>query len=206
MTTRERPQLDRGVILAWRRRGASLALGEACIEKGYRAATIKDVVVRGRTSRNTVYELFKNKEAIFLFLFDSGVAEIEGRIEAACAAAGEGREQRLEAGLAALLGWVAEEPISAWAVFVEAICATPDSLRRYLGTISRLADLVSEVLPTEVRRPKVFEESVVGGVASILNGRIRAGEAVQVPALLADLMTLIRGPFLSVTPGAGAAV
>jgi AcrR family transcriptional regulator len=206
VTNRERPQLDREVIFAWRRRSAALALGEACIEKGYRAATINDVVARARTSRGTVYELFKNKEEIFFFLLDSSEAELSARVEDACGSAGEDRAGRLEAGLAAVLGWVAEEPVRAWAVFVESICATPDSLRRHTDAISRFANLLGEVVPRDVPRPRSFEESVVGGVASLISGRIRAGEAAQVPALLGELMMLLRGPFLSVGPGARAAV
>jgi AcrR family transcriptional regulator len=206
VTTRERPQLDREVILAWRRRSAALALGEACIEKGYRAATINDVVIRAGTSRGTVYELFKNKEEIFLFLFESSEAELSARVEAACSSAGEDRDHRLEAGLAAVLGWVAEEPVRAWAVFVESLCATPDSLRRYTDSISRFANLLGEVVPREVQRPRFFEESVVGGIALLINGRLRAGEAAQAPALLGELMMLVRGPFLMVDPGARAAV
>jgi AcrR family transcriptional regulator len=203
---RERPQLDRRVLHAYRRRHLTDALGELCIEQGFRATTISDVVDRAETSRATVYELFANKEEIFLALLERTEAELFARVEEACRSTGEGPERQLEAGLAAVLRWVAGEPIYAWICFVESVCATPDSLRRYLEAIAHFTELLRDVLPPEVPRPKSTEESLVGGVASILSGTIRAGEAERAPALHDQLLVFLRGPFLSVSARPTAAI
>ena len=55
-------------------------------------------------------------------------------------------EQRVEAGLGAVLTWVAEEPGPAWALFVEASCATSESLRRF-RIINGEAERATELLP-----------------------------------------------------------
>lgn len=92
-------------------------------------------------------------------------------------------EPRLEAGLAAVLAWVAERPAHACALFVDAFGATPESMRRYLAAVAAFTELLSEALPNEVPRPKTVEESLVGGIASLLSGTIRAGEAQRAPEL-----------------------
>jgi AcrR family transcriptional regulator len=147
-----------------------------------------------------VYEHFAGKEAIFLALFDRASAELRERVDSACAAAPQDSEARLRAGLNALLAWVAAEPASAWVCFVESLCATPASLRRYLDAIEDFTALLAGAVPSEVRRPATTEESLVGGVASLLSGLLRRGEALRAPELAPQLLAFLRGPFLAGPP------
>jgi AcrR family transcriptional regulator len=192
-----RPRLDREFLLSHRRRRFAYALGEVCVEKGFRAATISDVVTRAETSRSTVYEVFSNKEEIFLALLAYSEIDLLRRIKAACGVAEAGADQLLEAGLTAVLRWVADEPVCAWALLIEAFCAGPRSLRFYLEAIDRLASLLRDVVPAEVPRTPTTEESVVGGVAAILSGVIRAGQAKRAPAFAPQLAVFLRGPYLA---------
>jgi AcrR family transcriptional regulator len=195
-----RPLIAREVIVAYRRRHLEDTLAELCVEQGYRATTITDVTRRARVARNTVYEHFSNKEAILLALLDRASAELRERVESACAAAAQDSEARLRAGLNALLGWVAEEPASARALFVEAFCATSASMRLYLTAIEGFTALLAGAVPSEVPRPPTTEESLVGGVASLLGGLLRGGEAQRAPTLAPQLLTFLRGPFLATPP------
>lgn len=176
-------------------------MAELCVEQGYRAATVAHVCRRAGVSRATIYGHFANREQIFLAVLDRGIAELLERTESACRASAAGSAPRIEAGLDAVLSWVAEEPSIAWTCLVESLCATPESLRRYLAAMARFATLLHDAAPTDVARPKTTEESLVGGVASILNGSIRAGQAKRAPELLPQLSVFLRGPFLS--PGLG---
>ena len=194
----QRPLIDPAIPLWFRRRRITDAMAELCVEEGYRAATIAKVVGRAGVSRTTVYEHFGNREEIFLASLDQSVDELLQRTEEACQDARSQERPPLEAGLGAILGWVAEEPAAAWVSLVEAFCATSSSIQRYLDALARFADLLGGVLPTEVPRPKVIEESLVGGVASILNGLLRAGEAYRAPEMLPELVTFVRAPFLKV--------
>ncbi len=187
--------LDPEVQAAFRRRSLADALAGLCVEKGYRATTIADVASRARSSRATIYDHFENSEQIFLAILDRAIPELLSRTEAACQAAAP--EQAVEAGLSAVLDWIAEEPAAAWACFVESLCATPESLRRYLEAITEFTALLRGNVPTEVPRPATTEESLIGGVAAILRHRIQNGEAERVPELLPALSGFLRAPFLA---------
>ncbi len=156
------------------------------------------MAARAKTSRNTLYVYFDNLEQIFLTLLDRATGELIDRTKLACRDAEP--DDQVEAGLAAVLAWVAEEPAPAYACFVEAICATPESLRRYLEAITEFATLLRGNVPTEVPRPSSTEESLIGGVASILRLRIVNGEAKVAPELLPELTNFLRLPFLAIGP------
>lgn len=190
-----RPQLDREVILSHRRPRLAYALGEVCVEKGFRAATIDDVVSRAKATRKTINEAFSDKEEMFLALVANSEADLKSRIEAACDAAGTEEGQQLQAGLAAVLGWVAEEPVYAWNLLVEVFRVGPRPMRFYFGAVDRLATAIRAVVPAEISRPAKTEEALVGGVAAILSGLLRAGEAEHAPGLLPQLRVLFRGPY-----------
>lgn len=190
-----RPQLDPAIIASFKRRRITGAMAALCAEGGYRAATITKVAGRAQVSRATVYEQFDNREQILLTALDDAVAELLQRTEDACTLAKTTGESGLEPGLRAVLDWVAERPSEAWVCFVEAFGATPQSMLRFLEALARFTTLLEGALPSDVRRPATIEESLVGGVASLLGGRIRAGEAERAPELLPELATFIRGPF-----------
>jgi AcrR family transcriptional regulator len=189
--------LGREVIAAFRRRHLEDTTAALCAEQGYRATTIADISRCAHVSRATVYEHFANKEAIFLALFERVGAELRERVDSACAAAPLAAEARLRAGLNALLRWIAAEPACAWALFVESLCATPASMRGYLDGIEAFTVLLASAVPSEVPRPATTEESLVGGVASLLSGLLRSGDAQRAPELAPQLLTFLRGPFLA---------
>ncbi len=67
---------------------------------------------------------------------------------------------------------------------VEAISATPSSARLYDAAMRDFVDLLHRGAPTGVDLPETIEESLVGGVAWIIQLQIRRGEAEQAPELL----------------------
>jgi AcrR family transcriptional regulator len=192
-----RPRLDPEVVASFKRRRIADAMAELCAERGYRATTVDHLTRQAGLGRMTIYENFASREQVFLTALDQAIAELLGRTQSACRAAAADSSARIEAGLAAVLAWVAEEPIAAWACFVEALCATPASLERYLEAIARFTALLHEAAPTEVSRPQTTEESLVGGAASILSGLIRRGEAQRAPELLPELGVFFCAPFLA---------
>lgn len=195
MKVTPRPLIDPKFVLSHRRRRLAYALGEVCVEKGFQAATVGDVASRAKVSRNTIYEAFSDKEAIFLSLVADSEAELLRRIEVACLAAGNGEGQHLQAGLAGALKWVAEEPVYAWTLLVEVFRAGPESLRMYFGTVDRLSAALRDVVPPEISRPTLTEEALVGGAAGILRGALRAGDAEDAQGLLPELTVLFRAPY-----------
>lgn len=198
-----RPLLPREIVLAYRRRRIEHAFAELCVEQGYRGTTIADICRRAGVARNTLYEHFANKEHIFLALLDRSLAELSERVEDGCARAGREPDGRLAGGVGALLAWVAAEPAQAWVCLVESFCATPASLQRYLEGIERFSALLAGAVPGEVSRPPTMEESLVGGLAALLTGLLRSGEAQRAPDLGPQLLTFLRAPFLALPGSAG---
>src|SRR6201989_677584 len=127
-----RPQLPPEFVSAHKRRRMIDAMSELCAEQGYEATKIADVVGRARVARKTLYDNFSGKEELFLAAFDTTLADADAAVAAALAPIATGEwEGRTEAGLSALLEFVAAHPAAARLCLVEAPAATPASALRY---------------------------------------------------------------------------
>jgi AcrR family transcriptional regulator len=98
------------------------ALAEEIEDKGYRAVTVADIVRRAGVARNTFYEHFSSKEDCFLAASEYAVDEALRRVREAAAGI-EGWPAQVNAGLAAFLGYVVEQPALARTCVVEALAA-----------------------------------------------------------------------------------
>jgi AcrR family transcriptional regulator len=170
------------------------AMAGLTAEQGYEATKIADIVKRAGVARKTLYDNFDGKEEVFLAALDSAVEEMTGAVEQACAGAGEW-DQRAEAGLRALLGYVAEHPDAARVCIVEAVSATPAASARYEEAMQSFVELLRRNGPAETGLPETIEETLVGGVAWILHQQIRRGATEQAPELLPDLLDFVLSPY-----------
>lgn len=186
-----RPTLPREFVALHKRNRIMAALAELTAEKGYEATKISDVVKRAAVARKTLYDNFSGKEEVFLAAFDATVEEATRRVEESCAAAEGDWEDAVEAGLAALLDHVAEQPGMARLCLIEAQSATPASSERYEQTVRRFVEMARGRLPHDGSLPKTLDETVVGGVAWILSQQVRRGEAEKAPELLAELREFV---------------
>src|SRR5258707_2177675 len=106
--TSVRPSLPREFIALPKQRRIMDALAELTADQGYEATKISDIVKRAGVARKTLYDNFEGKEEVFLAAFDAARDEVLRRVEEA-GADGDWQD-RVEAGLAAFLGFVAEQP------------------------------------------------------------------------------------------------
>lgn len=194
-----RPELSREFVAAHKRRRIMDAIAELTAEHGYEATKIADIVRRAGVARKTLYDNFEGKEEVFLAAFDAAIAEAVGRVEQACAAVEGGWQERVEAGLAAFLGYVAEEPAMARMCMIEALSATPAATRRYDDALKRFVALTEAAAPRQDGLPQTIAESLVGGVAWILYQQIRRGKAEKALDLLPELSEFILAPYLAAT-------
>ena len=185
--------LDQSFVVGYRRQRCMDATAELCVERGYRGMTVADIVARAQTSRNTFYDLFANREEVFVATFDRGFEELFAAVEGACVEASDDSGARLEAGLRAVLGWVAAEPASAWVCLIESF-STPQTFARHLDAMARFAVLLGANRPQQSSLPEAVNESLVGGVAAIISGQLRAGLATDAPQLLPNLVAFVHGP------------
>ncbi|MDX6602962.1 MAG: hypothetical protein QOF13_2164 [Solirubrobacterales bacterium] len=190
-----RPALSREFIAVHKRRRIMDAIAELTAEQGYDATKIGDIVRRAGVARKTLYDNFEGKEEVFLAAFDAAVDEAMQRIEADCAEVEGGWEERVQAGLASFLRYVAENPALARMCMIEALSATPAATQRYEDAMQRFVELTKRTVPHDDKLPETIEETLVGGVAWIVYQQIRRDEAKQAEDLLPELSEFILAPF-----------
>jgi AcrR family transcriptional regulator len=167
-------------------------------EKGYRAVTIADIVRRAGISRNTFYENFRSKGDCFLAAQQYAMATA---LERVVAAAGEIDDwpRRVEAGLAALLAYIAEEPALARTCMVEALAGGPAAVQAHeesLQSFVSLFRLGRRVSPYGDELPETLEEALIGGIFWILYQRLTSAEAGRIEELLPELVEFCLTPYL----------
>lgn len=173
------------------------AIAELTAEQGYEATKIADIVRRAGVARKTLYDNFEGKEEVFLAAFDSAVEEATRRIEEDCGKVEGGWEDRIEAGLAAFLGYIAEQPALARMCMIESLSATPAAAKRYEEAMADFVELTRRNVPDDEGLPDTIEETVVGGVAWIVYQQLRRGEGEKALDLLPELTEFMLAPFAS---------
>jgi AcrR family transcriptional regulator len=172
------------------------ALAELTAERGYEATKISDIVRRAGVARKTLYDNFEGKEEVFLAAFDSARDEVLRRVEEGSAGEEGDWQGRIEAGLAAFLGYVAEQPTLARMCMIEALSATPATTTRYEDALETFVELTRRTLPQDGRLPNTIAETLVGGVAWIVYQQVRRGEAERAEDLLPELTEFMMAPYL----------
>lgn len=200
-TTRPLPgrePLSREFIARHQRARIVKGLALEASEKGYRAVTVADIVRRAGIARNTFYENFGSKEECFLAAQEFAMSAALDRV---VSAAGEidNWPQRVRAGLAAFLGYVAEEPALARTCMVEALAAGPNSVRYYEESLQSFVSLFQvgrDVSPFGRGLPETLEEALIGGVFWILYQRLLLAETDELGDLLPQLVEFALTPYL----------
>lgn len=191
----KRSELPKEFVAGHKRRRMMDAIAELSAERGYEATRIADVVRRAGVARKTLYDNFDGKEDLFLAAIGAALAEVQERVEEACAAAEGVWQTRVEAGLAAFLEFAAEQPALARICMVEALSATRASAARYDDALRAFVELLKRNTPAETSLPDTIEETLVGGVAWIVNQRIRRGDAAEAEELLPELSEFVLSPY-----------
>jgi AcrR family transcriptional regulator len=176
------------------------AMAELSAEQGYDATKIADIVRRAGVARKTLYDNFDGKEDLFLTAFSTANRELMMAVEAACAGCDGVWQERIEAGLGAILEFFAARPAVARMCMVEALSATPSASARYDAAVEQFVEKLKLSTPADLGLPGTIEETLVGGVAWILNQQIRRGEASQVMDLLPELSEFVLSPYHGVAP------
>jgi AcrR family transcriptional regulator len=174
------------------------ALAEESAEKGYRAVTVADIVRRAGIARNTFYENFASKEACFLAAQDYSVEAALGRVVEAAGSV-DTWQARVNAGLAAFLRSLADEPALARACFVEALSAGPAAIGRYEQSLQAFVPLFRigrKVSPHGEQLPETLEETIIGGIFWIIYQRIILGQTEEIERLLPELVEFALTPYI----------
>jgi AcrR family transcriptional regulator len=174
-----------------------VAMAEVACEYGSRDVSVAHVVERAGVSRRTFYELFEDREDCFLAALEEAVARATRYVAAVYDPAHEWTA-RLRCGLESLLAFVEQEPAFGHLAVVESLAGGARSLDLRLRAIDRLAvavDAGREGMNGSSSATELTAEGVVGGVVSVIHGRLVAGERTPLVELTNSLMSMIVLPY-----------
>jgi AcrR family transcriptional regulator len=201
--TRPTSDSERERVSDFQRARLLAGMAEVVAERGYQRVTIAHIVARSGVSRRTFYDLFDDREACFLAAFDHALLRAGAVVVPAYAQPKQWRE-RIRAGLAALLGFLDDEPALGRLMIVDSPAAGSAALDRRGKTLAGLIAAVDAGRGAGQAGgvlPRLTAEGTVGSVLSIVHTRLlerRRGSFVE---LLNPLMSMVVLPYL----GAGAA-
>jgi AcrR family transcriptional regulator len=191
-----RSGLSRAEVIADQRLRILDGLAIALAYHGYEDTKITDIVELAGVSRPTFYEHFESKDSCFAAAYEDGVERLTEAVEAAVG--GErGWSARLSTGLAAALDFLASGPPWAHLLLVESLAASRPARLEHERSLVRLADVLRSNGPGGI--DAASEETarlLAGGLASLLSGRVLAGEAERLPESHDLLLDYLLAPTL----------
>jgi len=175
-----------------------IALAELVAKRGYPGTTVEHIVKRAVVSRSTFYELFSNREAALLALFDAAQKALaKGVAEAAKEA--DDWPSRVVAVLRTFLGYCSENPAVARTCLVEFVTVGSAAIARYEQSMEEIAPLFAggrELAADPEELPEALEDMVVGSVVWLVHQRLLRGEAARIPDLLPTAVEIATSPYL----------
>jgi AcrR family transcriptional regulator len=174
------------------------ALVDAVAEHGYKATTVADITKAAGVSRRTFYEHFAGKEECFLAAYDMIANHILESMQAATGVFDDW-PQKVKAALATMLRFLSAEPEVARVYAFEPVAAGGEIAARHTASMQGLIEILKAgrpVHPGEHPLPEVTEETLVGGIHSLIVREIMAGRTEQLEGLLPDLVELTVTPYL----------
>jgi AcrR family transcriptional regulator len=190
--------LPREFIVQNQRERIITALVDTVAEHGYNATTVAHITKAASVSRRTFYEHFADKEACFLAAYEMVSDHIRDSMRAA-AESFEEWPQKVRAALATMLRFLAGEPELARIVMIEPIAAGGEIAARHRLSMQGFVEILKAGRPEhsgDRPLPEATEETVVGGILSLIVREISAGKAEELEKLLPDLVELTLSPYL----------
>jgi len=190
--------LPREFIVQNQRERIVTALVDTVAERGYNATTVANVTKAAAVSRRTFYEHFADKEACFLAAYEMVADHIAASMRAA-AESFEDWPQQVRAALATMLRFLAGEPELARLCMIEPVAAGGEIAARHRASMQGLIEILKAGRPEQGDRrplPEATEETLVGGIVSLVVREISAGRTEQLESLLPDLVELTLAPYV----------
>jgi AcrR family transcriptional regulator len=190
--------LPREFVVENQRERIVTALVDSVAERGYNATTVADITKAASVSRRTFYEHFSDKEACFLAAYEMVTDHLLNSMKAA-AASYEEWPQKVRAALSTLLSFLAAEPELARICMIEPIAAGGEIAAGYRASLQSLVDILKAGHPEPASGrplPEATEETLVGGIVSLIVREISNGRAEQLEKLLPDVVELTLSPYL----------
>lgn len=158
------------------RREAILAAAERAFSEGsFHETSLDEVAELAGVSKALIYEHFPSKRELYRALLNGRSDELLDRVSAAVAA-GDGREERLRAGIEAFVDFVAEHPGASRLLFHNPgdpdVIGELDRLREEAATM--IATLMSDEIPPTREENAIPTETAVAMLAHQLVGSLQS--------------------------------
>jgi AcrR family transcriptional regulator len=165
------------------------AVAEACAEGGYAETSIADLAQRASVSTATFYKLFAGKSECVLEAHEELVGRLLEEVDAACAEAPE--EERLRAGVRAVLELFAADPETARLLTVEILALGPRGGERNDAAVESFTARLRACRADADPGPVATDSIVVAGIAARIGSRVLRGDAGSLPELEDELVALL---------------
>jgi AcrR family transcriptional regulator len=167
--------------------------------RGYRSATITEIVKIASVSTRDFYELFESKEEAFLTAFDAVIDHLNDLISEAIREHSGDWPQQVIAALRTGLEFFAQEPELARFCLLEPVSATPRIAIRFREAVLEAVPAL-EVGRTEIGNggslPASTEDSLIGGVVALAGRSVLTGDPAGLPEVLPDVVEFVLSPYL----------
>jgi AcrR family transcriptional regulator len=191
-------QLRPEVLAHHQRQRILTGAARAIAARGYRQATVADIVKSAAIARARFYENFSSKEDCFFALHDEAVAGALESVSTACAEVKGKFPERLSAGVQALVGYLESDRDLARACIIEGPAAGPAIGDRFEGLIARFAELLraarADADATDLA--DTVEEAVVGGLYWLLYYALLEGDGDSLEPMVPQLIEFSLIPFV----------
>jgi len=168
---------------------------EAVAEHGYNATTIGRITDAAKVSRRTFYEYFEGKEDCFGAAYEM----IDAHVRSSMLAAGEATQpwpEQVRSRLAVLLEILARDRAVARFYLTEPLAAGGDLAARYRDAMQLLAETIRPQAGPSQMDVEVRDQVLMGGIATLISRRLKAGDSERLVDLLPDLTELALAPYI----------
>jgi AcrR family transcriptional regulator len=168
---------------------------DAVAEHGYNQTTIGAVTEAAKISRRTFYEYFEGKEDCFLAAYEM----IDEHVRGSMLAAGDPDRpwpEQVRARLEALLVVLSRDRAVARFYLTEPLAAGGEVAARYRDAMQMLAETIRPESPVSDMNVEVRDQALMGGIATLIARRLKAGGSERLRELLPDLVELALAPYV----------
>jgi len=174
---------------------------------GYSGLTIRSVISAAGVSRRTFYELYEDKDEVFLAAYDHVVGRLAGGVNQATTG-GRTWPEQVSLGLKTFLERLASDPGVAHLCIVEVLAAGPPALSRRAAALEAFRPFLEPGYahaPAGVELPALAVETAIGGVYEVIYSYVLQNRTEELPEAHADLLHIVLLPFLGLERSAAEA-
>jgi AcrR family transcriptional regulator len=181
---------DRDAARREQRERLFAAMVASCVERGYEATSVEDLLRASGVSRATFYEQFDDKVSCFQATEEEILAGAISAVAEALGSEGGDGARRPRAALEAFVRVVVAQPAAARMCLVESYAAGESGIepvRRAIDWIVLLARGAAEQLQGREAMPPELLRGIIGGIYQVVYVRLVQRREAELPDLVPDL-------------------